>query len=57
MHCAEQNKTESKMENPTYSFRGTNLVLHPVLHLIQQSQIIMQARNQEFFRAGEFSSN
>ena len=31
----KKNKTESKMENPTYSFRKTNLVLQ----LIQESQI------------------
>ena len=39
MYFVEQNKnfnkneTESKMENPTHSFRETNLVLHASAHI------------------------
>ena len=40
-----KNGTESKMENPTYSFRETNIVLQ----LIRESQIKSKKKKEGFF--------
>ena len=42
-----KNKTKSKMENPTYSFRETNFVLHLIKELQIKSKTVMSWSSQE----------